>query len=104
MLACVRPFTARYVDVSWVPVRSHCGSLPPPPNRIDAATPVDPLLAELANVTTALPIPEADVHATITDLGFGGRIVRVGSSLRSPEEFADHLGVSIDRVVKAGEF
>jgi hypothetical protein len=74
----------------------------PPPNRIDAATPVDPLLAELANVTTALPIPEADVHATITDLGFGGRIVRVGSSLRSPEEFADHLGVSIDRVVKVG--
>ncbi len=65
---------------------------------------MEPLLAELANVTTALPIPEADVHATITDLGFGSRIVRVGSSLRSPEEFADHLGVSIDRVVKVGEF
>jgi hypothetical protein len=58
------------------------------------------MVAAVAAVTSAVPLAEALVHQRLVALGLGDRTVRTPRGLNTPEQFAEHLGVAVHRVVK----
>ncbi len=58
------------------------------------------MVAAVAAVTSAVPLAEALVHQRLAALGLGDRTVRTPRGLSTPEQFAEHLGVAVHRVVK----